>query len=236
MKNLKKYNAFILIISLSFLFIKCTDENANGNVIEQISCADGIQNGDETGIDCGGTACEPCIDGGLSFTGTYLQEDSIGKPGVNLLLGGNPTDKNNYNTTLPSDRTDFQNIFENTIEAYYDMYAESLGFTPEELNYEPNILGQDVLVFSSFLANSDVLQVAPDGETTFYDVNTTTLFTGRNPQDDVMDFMLKLCFGGTSGNRFDGTNSTPILITDNVDAGDRAIVTTFPYFEPPLVQ
>ncbi|MCX7549262.1 hypothetical protein OS191_00245, partial [Xanthomarina sp. F2636L] len=25
------------------------------------TCTDGIQNGDETGVDCGGSSCEPCV-------------------------------------------------------------------------------------------------------------------------------------------------------------------------------
>ena len=232
MKNFKTI-AFLTFMSL--LFVQCTDENANGNIIDQVTCSDGIQNGDETGIDCGGSACQPCIDGGISFEGTYLQEDILGRPAVNLFLGGDAIDRNNYNVTIPSDRNEYQTIFKNALEGYYDRYAEALGFTPEEFNYEPNILGQNADVFSSFLAFSDVLQVAPDGETTFYNPNSNTMFTGRNPQDDAIDFILKLCFGGANGNRLDGTGDTPILITDNIDAGDRNIVNTFPYLEPPLV-
>ncbi len=29
---------------------------------EQVTCDDGIQNGDETGVDCGGSSCQPCFD------------------------------------------------------------------------------------------------------------------------------------------------------------------------------
>ena len=53
---------FIALCSM-ILFVKCADDDDNGNVINQISCDDGIQNGDEDGIDCGGTACEPCLEG-----------------------------------------------------------------------------------------------------------------------------------------------------------------------------
>ena len=28
-----------------------------------VSCSDGVQNGDETGIDCGGSVCDRCVDG-----------------------------------------------------------------------------------------------------------------------------------------------------------------------------
>jgi len=33
---------------------------SNGCGIQEVSCVDGIQNGDETGIDCGGSSCMPC--------------------------------------------------------------------------------------------------------------------------------------------------------------------------------
>ena len=30
--------------------------------INNASCTDGIQNGDEAGVDCGGSACQPCLE------------------------------------------------------------------------------------------------------------------------------------------------------------------------------
>jgi hypothetical protein len=33
---------------------------SDGCGVREVSCTDGIQNGDETGIDCGGTSCMPC--------------------------------------------------------------------------------------------------------------------------------------------------------------------------------
>lgn len=42
-----------------------------------VSCSDGIQNGDEEGIDCGGSNCDACIVGGLTFEGvTYEITDA----------------------------------------------------------------------------------------------------------------------------------------------------------------
>ena len=58
----------ILITGLSFfmltLFVACNKDNdlepedPTGN---PPTCTDGVQNGDETGIDCGGETCDPCI-------------------------------------------------------------------------------------------------------------------------------------------------------------------------------
>ena len=54
----KKGLILTIFISTIFLVFSCKDENNN---VTQPTCFDGIQNGDETGVDCGGTACAPCI-------------------------------------------------------------------------------------------------------------------------------------------------------------------------------
>ena len=53
MKNLIVLSLVVGVLSLSCL--SCSDDNNSPN----ISCFDGIQNGDETGVDCGGS-CAPC--------------------------------------------------------------------------------------------------------------------------------------------------------------------------------
>lgn len=218
----------------SLLFVQCVDDDDNGNVIEQINCNDGIQNGDETGVDCGGTACTPCLTD-LDFSGTFVQEDIMGRPGINTFFSGSDLVKNNFNTTVVSERGspnyDFQGTFEATLEAYHDIYAESMGMDPAELNYETNILGWNAQSFTSILAEFDALQVAPNGSTSYYD--GTNILTGRNLSDDVVDISLVLMFGGTTGTRFDGTNDTPQLTSDGVGPGSRDFTIGFPYLELP---
>ena len=47
------------------------DRGAHGLNCE-FSCSDGIQNGDETLVDCGGSVCEPCLDGWeCGYNGTF---------------------------------------------------------------------------------------------------------------------------------------------------------------------
>ncbi len=58
MKNLK---FFALSALAGIVFTAC--EKEDGPVDPQATCTDGIQNGDETGIDCGGSACAPCATG-----------------------------------------------------------------------------------------------------------------------------------------------------------------------------
>ena len=167
---MKTYKLRILFIALcsSLLFVQCADDDDNMNVIMQESCDDGIQNGDEEGIDCGGTACVPCVDG-LDFTGTYIQEDIMGRPGVNTVFSGSDMVKNDFNNSLVTDRAAFQPIFEATLEAYHDVYAISLMIDPLDLDYETNILGLDAPTFTTVLAQFDALQVAPDAPTTYFD-------------------------------------------------------------------
>ncbi len=232
MKKMTTYKLRILCIAIctSLLFVQCVDDDDNGNVIEQISCDDGIQNGDEDGVDCGGTACDPCLSD-IDFSGTYVQEDIMGRPGINTVFSGSDDVKNNFNTSIVSDRASFQATFETTLETYHDVYAEALGVDPATLDYETNILGLDAPTFTTVLAQFDALQVAPDGTTTYYD--GTNVLTGRNLADDVIDISLTLMFGGTTGTRFDGNNGTPQLTSDGVDSGDRDFTLPFPYLETP---
>jgi len=54
---MKKMIYFLSIV----LIMSCSSEEAKPFIIPPtVSCTDGIQNGDETGIDCGGTACASC--------------------------------------------------------------------------------------------------------------------------------------------------------------------------------
>jgi len=231
---MKKFNIYLLFLALgtSLWLTSCTDDDDNGNVIDQETCDDGIQNGDETGIDCGGPDCPPCEEG-IDFSGTFVQEDVAGKPGVNMLFGGTNSVKNLFNITAVSERSIFQEDFEFTLENYHDIYAEALEIPVEDLNYETNILNLDAENFTRFMAEYDALQVAPEAPTTYYDRDLNLVFTGRKLSEDAMDITLMLMFGGETGTRFDGNNDTPQLTTDGVDSGDRDYSLGFPYLEAP---
>lgn len=233
MKN-NKLNLLIALLFVSLLFVQCRDDDDNGNVIDQETCEDGIQNGEETGIDCGGSVCPPCDDGGINFNGNFVQEDVLGRPGINTIFGGTNTLKNDFNITEVNNRVSFQSSFEIILELYFDVYAEALEIPTDELNYETNILGWNAEKYSSIMAQYDALQVAPNGTTTYYNANSNLVFTGRSLSDDVMDVNLMLLFGGIDGTRFDGNNDTPQLTTDAVDSGDRDFSLSFPYLESPL--
>ncbi|MEN1785739.1 MAG: DUF4856 domain-containing protein [Bacteroidota bacterium] len=56
MKTLK---FFVTLFIASLLFVACSDDDDN-TPDEVATCSDNIQNGDETGVDCGGSSCTPC--------------------------------------------------------------------------------------------------------------------------------------------------------------------------------
>lgn len=49
---------FTLAITSMILVVSCSKDDGPNN--PQATCSDGIKNGDETGVDCGGSACAPC--------------------------------------------------------------------------------------------------------------------------------------------------------------------------------
>lgn len=171
-------------------------------------------------------------DGGmatLDFSGTYAQQDQMGRPGINTVLSGSTAIKNDFNVTIPSEQgAIFQPLFLDQAVALHTAFGAS---------YETNILGLDATTLTTILA-SDVLQVAPNAPTSYFD--GTNVLTGRNLNDDVIDISLILLFGGTTGDRFngqdtdgDGVADLPILVTDNVSSAGETPLANFPYLESP---
>lgn len=231
-----------LAFSSALFFAACSsDDNVTVDPIAMATCSDGVMNGDETGIDCGGS-CNACEEPMMStdFSGTYAQADHMGRPGINTVLSfdldGQASVKDAHNVTIPSEmQVAFQAGFEARLEQYHDVYAGLLGLNPEDVNYVPNILG-DILngpdkdgatanpvsatVLTSVLAD-DVLEVAPDVATTYFNGGAgapafegAVGLTGRTPQDDVIDVSLILFFGGATGDRFSGQDTNNDGVAD----------------------
>ncbi|MEX0289808.1 MAG: DUF4331 family protein [Flavobacteriaceae bacterium] len=253
--KLNNRNYMILSLLALFALVGCSLEDDSVNPIVIASCTDGIMNGDETDIDCGGS-CTPCTDGGMmepDFSGTYAQVDYMGRPGVNTVLSADGNIKDAHNVAIPSQMTAaFQMAFEERLEAYHDVYANLLGLDPADVNYENNILGLDAAALTGYLA-ADVLEVAPEVATTYFNPGADNDgdgrilvpdgdeigLTGRTPQDDVIDISLILFFGGMEGDRFsgqdtdmDGISDLPRLTSDGVNL-TASISTEFPYLGAP---
>ena len=156
----------------------------------------------------------------LSFTGTYAQEDQMGRPAINTVFV-NDGMKDAFNTTTPSDMgAAFQSAFQTKLETLSPAYDPA---SPDDAN----ALGFTAAQFTGVLA-TDVLTVSLDAPTTFFD--GTNILTGRNLTDDVIDVELILIFGGEEGL----TNPEfPGLVSDNVSSNDKAFLTSFPYLASP---
>ena len=151
----------------------------------------------------------------LNFSGTYVQKDQMGRPAINTVFV-NSNQKDAFNTTIPSQQgASFQAMFETNLKALSPAYA-NMG--------DQNALGHDAATFTGVLA-TDVLTVSLDGTTTFYD--GTNVLTGRALADDVITVELLLIFGG------EDFMENPTLSNDNVDANDKAFLSSFPYLASP---
>ena len=217
----------LLSLGALTLVTACNNDD-NGDDVLSPTCSDGIMNGEETGVDCGGSSCDPCDTASLDFTGVYSQVDYMGRPGINTVLSGDDATKNAHNLSIPSEGVaNFQPAFQARLEGLHAAYGAQ---------YENNILNLDAATLTTVLA-ADVLDIAANGPTTYFnpgedndgDDNPLTLdgdevaFTGRAIGDDVIDVSLILLFGGQNGMRFsgqdtddDGTADLPRLTSDGV--------------------
>ncbi|WNM18216.1 DUF4331 family protein [Flavobacterium capsici] len=147
-------------------------------------------------------------DNSTDFSGTFVQQDQMGRPAINTVFVASGTPKDQFNGTIPSQMgANFQASFE----------ARLLALNP---GYTTNALGLDATTFTTVLA-TDVLNLSTSGTTTFFD--GTNVLTGRRLNDDVIDVELLLLFGGPTG----GDNAG--LTSDHVDANDKPFLTSFPY-------
>lgn len=142
------------------------------------------------------------------FSGTYVQQDQMGRPAINTVFVASGQPKDDFNNTIPSMMgASYQSVFQTRLLAL-------------NAGYTTNALGHTAAVFTGVLA-TDVLNVATNKTTTFFD--GTNVLTGRTLADDVIDVELLLIFGGPTG------TSNPGLTKDNVNANDKSFSTSFPY-------
>lgn len=152
---------------------------------------------------------------GPDFSGTYVIQDQMARPAINTVFVSSGM-KDQFNTTIPSQQgAVFQSMFE----------ARLLALNPD---FTTNVvLNADAEGFSTALA-TDVLTVSLDGTTTFFNGDPATVLTGRALADDVINTELILIFGGPDG------SEKPGLTNDNVDANDKAFLSSFPYLAAPF--
>jgi hypothetical protein len=145
----------------------------------------------------------------FDVTGTYTIKDQMARPAINTVFVG-AAQKDLFNSTTPAAMgAAFKTQFTNVLTGF---------------GYTSNALGQNKDQFATLLS-TDVLNVKTSGTTTFFD--GTNVLTGRALADDVIDTELLLIFGGPTG------ASNPGLTKDNVNANDKAFLSSFPYLASP---
>lgn len=150
--------------------------------------------------------CEKDDDDNFDTSGTYTQRDQMARPGIATVFVSTAR-KDEFNTTIPT----------NMNAAFKTEFVAKL----TSFGYTTNALGLNKDAFANVLV-TDVLNVNMNGATTFGSLS------GRMLSDDVIDTELTLIFGGASG------TSNPGLIKDNVNANDKAFLSTFPYLAAPF--
>ena len=96
----------LMIVTFAFAFTSCTDDtngsgascfnglkdgdetgvDCGGSCAPCATCDDGIKNGDETGVDCGGSFCEPCT-GSVTKVGMITESETWTNNNIYILAG-----------------------------------------------------------------------------------------------------------------------------------------------------
>lgn len=102
---------FSLLLTVVVISSCGKDDSSAGTA----TCTDGIQNGTETGVDCGGTSCNPCGAGSSSCT-DGIQNGN--EDGVDCGGGCPPCPTN---TTVAQDRTNIQKTLDDILQCVTDL-------------------------------------------------------------------------------------------------------------------
>lgn len=160
-------------------------------------------------------------DGGIQVDpDTFLTADQMGRPAINTVFNffGTADIKNAYNNTLPSNGSTNSAAFTGILDALQTY----IFLDPKQFE---NILGIDNDALAGVLA-VDVLQSDKNAATAYGTLN------GRALSDDVIDVTLLLAFSDQSDAGADNQVKAG-LISDNVDANDKAFSSSFPYLATP---
>lgn len=93
---------FSLIFTIAFALFatSCSSDDNGPDPVDPPTCSDGIKNGDETGVDCGGS-CEPCAGTGTELIGN-LTEDLTLDPSLTYQLTGKYSVETGVTLTIPA--------------------------------------------------------------------------------------------------------------------------------------
>ena len=77
--KLKNSNLLLIFaMAFSIILVSCSgDDNGGGDPPAQATCSDGIQNGTETGIDCGGSCSACAVAEEVNLTGSQTEDRTL---------------------------------------------------------------------------------------------------------------------------------------------------------------
>ena len=147
--------AFALTIAIATVFTSCSsDDNDMDEQAVVPTCTDGIQNGDETGVDCGGscTSCETGSENAIETPDTYAFE----RDGVNTVDFSGQTTRLKMGSEFVSALSEPTNTVE-TLQAMFAHEAGNVDFTEADLNAsDKNIKSKTAASADLFAANATV--------------------------------------------------------------------------------
>ena len=95
--------SMLSLATMALVFTSCSGDDNGGDNPTKPTCDDNIQNGDETGVDCGGS-CEPCENPATTLTGS-ISEDMTLDPAETYVLQGSFSVESGATLTIPAGTT-----------------------------------------------------------------------------------------------------------------------------------
>ena len=180
------------------LFVACSNDDSDDmDPVAQATCDDGVQNGDEEGVDCGGSACSPCeaaIDNPATYVFARNGESSVSFSGqtTRILMAEEIIDKLVDETTTA--------VVLNAMFAHQEGNAD---FLDADLNAsDKNVRGKTAASFDFFSGNAtDQALIRADFEGWI-----------QTQVDEVFPNWNTLAVAGTAGQIVDGSSTR--YITD----------------------
>ncbi len=92
---------FIFGLATMTMVVSCSSDDSTGGSSETATCTDGVQNGDETGVDCGGSSCNTCPLEAVELTGDVTTDVAL-NAGTEYNLTGAYVIKAGASLTIPA--------------------------------------------------------------------------------------------------------------------------------------
>ena len=184
---------FIATALTSSLLVACSDDDSDDDMQAVATCNDNIQNGDEEGVDCGGSACAPCSTG-IEIPDTYVFERngestvSFSGQTTRLLMASEILSKLRDNTSTASE-----------IDAAFNHQQGTENFSDADLN------ASDKQIRNKTAGSYYFSQVAPS----MTSVTIKADFDGYITEqvEDVFPFWNQVATEGNAGQLPDGSST-----------------------------